>query len=122
MGDGHHGWAAAEFLSFVRAMLVREVTAPDGEPGLALCSMLPEAWLGQGIEVHEAPTHHGVLSFAVRWHGDRPALLWELTPHADGPDTPVRLTAPGLDPAWSSTERAGEVPLAPHGLRREATL
>ena len=25
MGDGHHGWAAAEFLSFVRAMLVREV-------------------------------------------------------------------------------------------------
>jgi hypothetical protein len=122
MGDGHHGWAAAEFLSFVRAMLVREVTTPEGEAGLALCSMLPEAWLGQGIEVHEAPTHHGVMSFAVRWHGDRPALLWELTPHADGPGTPVRLTAPGLDPAWSSTERAGEVPLAPQRLRREATL
>ena len=122
MGDGHHGWAAAEFLSFVRALLVQEVTAPDGGAGLALCSMLPEAWLGQGIEVHDAPTHHGVVSFAVRWHGDRPVLLWELTPHAGEPDAPVRLTAPGLDPAWSTTEPAGEAPLAPSRLRREATL
>ncbi|MER3452690.1 MAG: hypothetical protein C4344_03175, partial [Acidimicrobiia bacterium] len=57
MGDGHHGWAAAEFCSFVRYMLVREV-----DDGLALCSMLPDAWFGQGLEVHDAPTHHGTLS------------------------------------------------------------
>jgi hypothetical protein len=49
-------------------------------------------------------------------------LLWELTPHADGPGVPVRLTAPGLDPAWSSTAPAGEEPLDPRPLRREATL
>jgi hypothetical protein len=122
MGDGHHGWAAAEFLSFVRALLVREVAVPGGGDGLALCSMLPEAWLGQGVEVHDAPTHHGVLSFAVRWHGDRPVLLWELTPHAEGPGAPVLLTAPGLDPTWSSTAAAGEEPLGPRRLRREATL
>jgi hypothetical protein len=47
----------------------------------------------------------------VRWHGDRPALLWELEPH-EGVG-PVRLTAPGLDAAWSSTERTGEVLLGP---------
>ena len=110
MGDGHHGWAAADFLSLVRALLVREVPW-SGAPELALCSMIPDTWLGEGIEVHDAPTHHGLLSYGVRWHGERPALLWELKPH-DGV-LPVRLTAPGLDPAWSTTEAAGEALLAP---------
>ena len=102
MGDGHHGWAAAEFLNFVRTMLVRE---DDG--GLALCSMLPADWMGQGIEVHDAPTHAGRLSFAVRWHGERPALLWDLEQRGESA-SPVRLTAPGLDPHWSSTAPRGE--------------
>jgi hypothetical protein len=85
--------------------------AADDPGGLALCSMLPDAWLGQSIEVHDAPTHHGTLSFAVRWHGERPALLWELRRHDEG--APVRLTAPGLDPAWATNERSGEALLAP---------
>ncbi|HEX9970330.1 MAG TPA: hypothetical protein VGB03_09335, partial [Acidimicrobiales bacterium] len=112
MGDGHHGWAAADFLSFVRSMLVREA----GDRELALCSMLPDAWLGQGIEVHDAPTHFGRVSFAVRWHADRPALLWELVPHADVAAGSVRLTAPGLDPSWSTTDLRGETLLAPTSL------
>ncbi len=137
IGDGHHGWAAADFCSFVRNLLVREVgevAAPGGTsprppdaaaaspsrsasaecpaPGLALCSMLPGEWLGQPIEVHDAPTHGGRLSFGVRWHGARPAVLWELQPHP-WVTGPVTLTAPGLDPSWSSTERRGEALLAP---------
>jgi hypothetical protein len=111
MGDGQHGWAAAEFLNFVRAMLVREV---DG--GLALCSMLPDGWEGQPVEVHDAPTHAGLLSFAVRWHGDRPALLWELVPHERQSGRPSRLTAPGLDPSWSTVEPKGDALLARHGV------
>jgi hypothetical protein len=113
MGDGHHGWAAADFLSFVRNLLVREVHGRDVHgrgSELALCSMLPDDWLGQGFEVHDAPTHFGTMSYAVRWHGARPALLWELAPHADV--DAVRLTAPGLDPAWSTTELTGETLLA----------
>ena len=106
MGDGHHGWAAADFLSFVRQLLVRETF--DG--GLALCSMLPDAWTGQPIEVHDAPTHFGPVSFAVRYHGDRPALLWDLK-RREGTG-PVRLTAPGLDPSWSTMEAKGEALLA----------
>ena len=106
MGDGHHGWAAADFLSFVRNLLVREV-----EGGLALCTMLPTAWQGQHLEVEHAPTHHGRLSFAVRWHGDRPALLWELE-RRDG-QGPVRITVPGLDPSFATTEPRGEALLAP---------
>lgn len=105
MGDGHHGWAAADFLSFVRNLLVREV---DG--GLALCTLVPDAWMGQPLEVHDAPTHFGRLSFALRWHDDRPALLWDLTPH-DGVG-PVTFTAPGLDPTWRSSEPRGEALLA----------
>ncbi len=114
MGDGHHGWAAADFLSFVRNLLVREVDTPRADPAspatVALCSLLPDEWLGQALEVQGAPTHLGSVSYAVRWHGARPALLWEVTPHA-GIDA-VRLTAPGLDPAWSTTERTGEALLA----------
>jgi hypothetical protein len=105
MGDGHHGWAAADFLTFVRRLLIREV-----EGGVALCTMLPAAWTGQPLEVHDAPTHHGLLSFALRWHGERPALLWELDRRGDSPCT---ISAPGLDPAWSTTERSGEVLLEP---------
>jgi hypothetical protein len=46
----------------------------------------------------------------VRWHGDRPALLWELQPH-DG--RPVRLRASRLDPGWSTAQPEGEALLAP---------
>jgi hypothetical protein len=119
MGDGHHGWAAADFLSMVRNLLVRETSSgPAEQPGLALCSMLPDDWWGQGIEVHIAPTHFGKLSFAVRWHGERPALLWELDPFDDVEE--VRLTAPGLDPAWSTTELRGDALLAPAPATRDA--
>jgi hypothetical protein len=104
MGDGHHGWAAAEFLTFVRHVLVREV----GDGRLALLGILPPEWAGRPVEVHDAPTHHGRVSYAVRWHGDRPAVLWE----CERPG--VRLTAPGLDPSWSTTEQNGEALLAPH--------
>jgi hypothetical protein len=109
MGDGHHGWAAADLLSFVRNLLVRETYAGD----LAVCSMVPDSWLGQGIEVHDAPTHLGTLSYAVRWHADRPAVLWELDRHDDVKPEAVRITAPGLDRAWSTTETSGEALLAP---------
>lgn len=104
-GDGADPVVAAELATFVRRMLVREV---DG--GLALCSLVPPTWLGQGWEVHEVPTAHGLLGFAVRWHGERPALLWELEARPGA--APVRLTVPGLDPAWSSTEARGEALLA----------
>lgn len=104
-GDGHDVRVAAHLLDFVRNMVVREV-----DDGLALCSLVPTDWFGQQLEVHDAPTRHGLLSYAVRWHGERPALLWELVAH-DG-DAAVRISAPGLDPTWSSTDRRGDALLA----------
>lgn len=111
-GTGQDLSANARLVALVRALLVREEAA-----GLALSPSVPEGWLGQGWELHDAPTRHGRLSYAVRWHADRPALLWELDPHdAEA----VTITVPGLDPAWSSTERRGEALLAPVALPERA--
>ena len=105
-GDGHHLATGAEVLRFVRHLLVSEQLT-----GLALCGVYPPAWRGQGLEVHDAPTRFGRLSFAVRWHGARPALLWDLD--RAGVAEPVELTCPGLDPTWRSTDVRGEALLSP---------
>ncbi len=97
---------AMGFVATVRALLV-----DDRGPGLALLPAGPGPWYRQGVELHEAPTASGRLSFAVRWHGDRPAILWDLHAHPDLPG--VEVTAPGLDPSWRTTARQGEELLAP---------
>ncbi|HEX9991669.1 MAG TPA: hypothetical protein VGB14_01950, partial [Acidimicrobiales bacterium] len=97
--DDHDPVATARFVALGRDLAV--VDRPDGP---AMCPLLPDGWRGRPVEVEGAPTAAGRLSYAVRWHGDRPALLWDLAPSAG----PARLTAPGLDPAWSTTEPSGE--------------
>jgi len=92
----------AAFLDAVRELLVTE-----RRHGVAMCPHWPEEWGRAGLDVRRVPIGGGLLSFAIRWHGDRPAVLWEL----EGPA--VRLTAPGLDPAWSATAPSGEALLAP---------
>ncbi|MGZ8753407.1 MAG: hypothetical protein ACXW1S_10545 [Acidimicrobiia bacterium] len=64
---------------------------------------------GESLEVHEAPTRAGSVSYAVRWHGTRPALLWDVHPRPGS----LRLVAPGLDPDWSTDEPSGEALLGP---------
>jgi hypothetical protein len=105
-GIGHDLSANAALVTAVRRLLVREVA-----DGLVLSPAVPEAWLGQGWEVHDLPTGEGRLSYAIRWHGDRPALLWDLEPPGDR--RPARLSAPSLDPSWATTERRGDALLAP---------
>ena len=106
-GAGHHPAVTAAFLDFVRRVLVRE--RPDG--GLALATIFPPEWAGQPLEVHDAPTDHGRISYALRWHGDRPALLWQCERAG------VRLTVPGLDRSFSTAEQSGEALLAPYRAR-----
>jgi hypothetical protein len=106
-GEGHHGGAAVGFLGFIRQLLVRET--PAG--GLALATIFPAEWAGQPLEVHDAPTGHGRISYALRWHGERPALLWQCERSG------VNLTVPGLDRSFSTTEQSGEALLAPYRAR-----
>jgi len=109
---------------FVRTLLRLLVDVPDnGEasgggvgrepPRLRLAAHWPAAWLGQSVEVHDVPTRIGKVSWAVRWHGERPALLWEVVPHDPAGDPPA-VTVPGLDPAFTATGWRGETLLAPH--------
>jgi hypothetical protein len=103
MGDGHHGWAAADFLSFVRNVLVRET----GEKSLALFTILPDEWIGHPVSVRDAPTHAGTISFDLEWRGAQPLLTWRCK--GDG----ILVTAPALDEGWSSQESEGEQLFAP---------
>ena len=81
------------------------------------------------VEVHKLRTRWGVLSFALRWHGATPALLWELVPPGNRLETwaaslaaaagadpagpvPPRLTIGVLAPNWSSHQLTGETLLA----------
>ena len=95
----------AQLLAAVRVVLVQ-----DRDADLALLDDWPREWVGAPIDVRDAPTRRGPVSCSVRWHGERPALLWE------GP-VGTTFTAPGLDPAWSSTDARGEALLAPFADR-----
>jgi hypothetical protein len=74
-----HGWFAAEYVSLLRNMLVRE----RGD-GIALMSALSPAWLkpGESVSVHNAPTTYGKVSFTLRATHSGARLAW----HADVPD------------------------------------
>ena len=120
-GSGDDPLVAAAFVALVRALVVDEDTHANT---LVLLPVVPAAWYGQSVDVHDLPTRVGVLSFAVRWHATRPALLWELTPYpGTGPNAfPVTITAPGLDPSWSTTVTQGEVLLDVPPLGTQVTV
>jgi len=102
-GRGHSPVATAAFLLLVRDLLFIEL----GPGHVALLPLLPDAWRGQPLQFTDGVLSEGVrLSFAVRWHGERPALLWQAS-------APLHLTAPGLDPTFSTTEPRGEALLGP---------
>ncbi len=96
----------ARLLAVLRSWLVQ-----DHDDGVTLLADWPPEWTGQPLDVRDAPTRRGPVSCSVRWHGGRPALLWE------GPEG-ATFTAPGLDPAWSSTAARGEALLAAFVPRR----
>ncbi len=85
------------------------------------------------IEVHRLGTPWGVVSFAVRWHGAAPALLWEIVPPTSrveswsavlsgagtegergraSPPSP-RISATALATTWSTRQLVGETLLRP---------
>ena len=86
------------------AWLVRRLAVPTAR-GADLLPRLPPAWRGRNLALYGLPVPRGVVSFALRWHGDRPALLWDVSGD-------LELCASGLDPAWSTSAASGEALLA----------
>lgn len=71
--------------------------------GALLPEGMPPTWLGVNFEVYGVPVgSSSTVSYAIRWHGERPAVLWEVT------GDPVELTSPALDPAWRTSVTSGE--------------
>ncbi len=85
------------------AWVERRLCAASERGGDLLPAGLPEGWAGTNFEVYGLPTGaESTVSFAVRWHGARPAVLWEQS------GTSVALSASALAPEWATTESTGE--------------
>ena len=95
MSDIRRGDSVGRFVDAVERRIA------DG--GSLLPSGIPRRWLGADFEVHGVPTGpRSAVSFAVRWHGERPAVLWEQQ------GEPQELSAPSVDPGWRTREATGE--------------
>ena len=63
----------------------------------------PQGWLGANWEVHHLPAGpRSQVGYAVRWHGERPAVLWEIT------GEPVALVGGSAAPSWRGSGPSGE--------------
>lgn len=80
MGDGDHGWAAAEFLSLVRDLFVR-----DSGEGLLLLDGAPVEWFHgtAPFSIHGAPSDQGVVSVDVSTSEGARLVRWSVSsaPH-----------------------------------------
>ncbi|MEP4652952.1 MAG: hypothetical protein ABJ314_22450, partial [Ilumatobacter sp.] len=86
---------------------VRSIERRIADGGVLLPGGMPTSWHGSNFEVHGVPTSAtSTVSFAVRWHGERPAVLWEQ--HSTNGSTTVELSAPDVDPEWRTSDATGE--------------
>ncbi|MEO5901011.1 MAG: hypothetical protein ABIR68_12930 [Ilumatobacteraceae bacterium] len=82
------------------AWLERRLADPAGH---LFPAGIPAPWLGATVETYGLQVGNGAtVSFALRWHGARPAILWEVV------GASVTLTAPVVAPGWSSSSASGE--------------
>jgi hypothetical protein len=85
--------------ALVPAWVERLLVTSDEVCATLLPRGFPSGWLGTDFEAHGLPV--GIashLSFAIRWHGARPAVLWELS----GPPMTLRYGD------WTSAQLSGE--------------
>ena len=105
------GREAVEKYSGVRqiAWVESQLVAQRLDGVIEICPRgIDAGWLGANFECHRlvASTEH-LISFAVRWHGEKPALLWEV----EGP-AGACVAASAIDREFFSSEMRGETLLA----------
>ncbi|MDA2969113.1 MAG: hypothetical protein O3A62_06890 [Actinomycetota bacterium] len=113
--DGLVALSGVRQIAWIESQLV--VQRPDYV--IEICPRgIDAAWLGANFECHKlvaSPEH--LISFAVRWHGEKPALLWEI----DGP-IGARVAASAVDHTFSSTEMRGETLLTGFAAPQTAAM
>jgi len=85
MGDGHHGWAVADFLHLTRNFLLFE-----NNDDLVVFPMIPSEWVedGKQVAVREAPTHFGRFDAVMKTENGRARVEFNARYHT----TPEKLT------------------------------
>jgi hypothetical protein len=89
MGDGQHGWAAAEFVQLIRSLFVRE----EDDRLIIGSGLLPE-WIGEGSTLSYGPTLTAFGRVAVRVErvaGGRVRIALSPEWHAQAPAVEVRV-------------------------------
>ncbi len=92
MGDGHHGWAAAEVILFLRSCLVREegnvISLFKGNAGRLVQR-------GKAVRLRNVPTRFGSLSCALTFTGESSATLdFEGNFNGDTPPAEIAIHLP----------------------------
>ena len=115
MGDGHHVWAAAEWLLMIRNCFVREE-----EDHLVLAAGVPERWLNSEnvIRFGPAPTRFGSISMTLSHQQDENIVLeWQADWHkAKGPQLEISL--PGYQHLSVAAATSGSVNLIKRSISR----
>lgn len=91
MGDGDHGWAAAEFVDLVRCLLVKE---QQGE--LLLGLGLRSKWIQseQSVCLSEAPSDHGLVDWELNIYAEQFEFTWKIERGALQAPAPAFLVLP----------------------------
>lgn len=85
--------------ALVPSWVERHLVISDEHVAQLMPGSFPPAWLGVDFEAHGLPIGlASTLSFAIRWHGDRPAVLWEVS------GAPMPLS----HGAWTTGQLSGE--------------
>jgi hypothetical protein len=98
MGDGHHGWAAAEIAISLRSAFVREMWTPENDfPLLVLLGGAPRDWFlpGRHFEIRRAPVPGGVLSLRADSAEDTLCVEIEYEKRSEGGAEQWSLEVPG---------------------------
>ncbi|MEY2987744.1 MAG: hypothetical protein RJB13_1265 [Pseudomonadota bacterium] len=91
MGDGDHGWAAAEFCNLIRQFVVLE----DAR-GVVLFSGIQPQWMtvGKTMSIDDAPTSFGRVSASVEFTGNGLKARWSLIPWQGEENAHVYISLP----------------------------
>jgi hypothetical protein len=106
LGPVDHDATSAAVVVMIEAMLCTQWAGGLIE----ILSTLPEGWAKQSVEVSGLELSMGRLSFALRWHDDRAALLWQLD-RSQGEADSLKVRC-GLDLAFEGRGDTGEALLS----------
>ncbi len=92
-------------LSSTVAETLGQVASVETDGAMDLLSGFRIGWRGAKIDVRNVATSAGKLSFSLRWHGARPALLWDVS---DPTGVALHLRCSAIDASWSGSGSKGD--------------